>query len=55
VPGSDTDVVLIDMPGVVQPYAKGKHWMEAYEQAAMRLVRRFEKGLKPQPNCTGVH
>jgi hypothetical protein len=51
--GGDPDCVRDDMPGVVQPYAKGKQWMEAYEQAAMRLVRRFEKGLEPQPNCTG--
>jgi hypothetical protein len=45
---------LEDMPGVVKPYAQRKVWMEAYTQTAMRLIRRLEKGLEPQPNCTGA-
>jgi hypothetical protein len=42
------------MPAVVQPFARRKSWMDAYEQAAMRLVKRLEKGMAPQPNCTGT-
>lgn len=45
--------VLDDLPPVVVPYAKGKAWMAAYTQAAMRLVRRLEKGVELRPNCTG--
>ncbi|WIA30608.1 hypothetical protein OEZ86_000688 [Tetradesmus obliquus] len=44
--------VLDDLPPVVVPYAKGKAWMAAYTQAAMRLVRRLEKGVELRPNCT---
>lgn len=41
------------MPPVVKPFVRRKQWAEAYVQAAMRLVRRLEKGPVPRPNCTG--
>jgi hypothetical protein len=50
----EPDHAIEEMPPVVQPFAQRKQWMDAHEQAAMRLVRRLEKGMKPQPNCTGT-
>jgi hypothetical protein len=50
----EPDFAIEDMPDVVQPYARCKAWMEAYTQAAMRLVKRLEKGVKLRPNCTGA-
>jgi hypothetical protein len=46
-------MAIREMPPVVQPYAQHEQWMDAYREAAMRLVKRLEKGLEPQPNCTG--
>ncbi|KAF6257477.1 hypothetical protein COO60DRAFT_1524008 [Scenedesmus sp. NREL 46B-D3] len=46
------ELAIAEMPPVVQPCARRRPWMEAYTQAAMRLVARLERGLEPQPNCT---
>jgi hypothetical protein len=50
----DPPLAIDDMPAVVQPFARRRQWMDAYERAAMRLVKRLEKGLQPNPNCTGT-
>jgi hypothetical protein len=50
----EEDQSLPRLPKVARPYFKSsKEWRDSFQECYVRIAMRLQKGLPPQPNCTG--